>query len=294
MKYLLPFLVLGILLIAACGGSRSDVELQDASPATTSFYHGGPVMTNPVNVYVIWYGDWKGNEDTSEVVNYFINHFDSTSYFGIDREYYEELNGEKIQVTNKVQVVENYYVGIPLGMELSSNQGVPDVVANTITQYGLTPDPDGLYLILTDQAVKVDTICEGVCGWHNHTIVQGVDVVFSVVGNTDRCPKICSGQAWSGPDGGLIPSPNNNWAADGMANVITHEISESLSDPHLNAWFQSGAEIGDLCAWNFGTVYVTSNGGYANIKVGDKDYLIQQMWTLDPDVDAGGQCGMQP
>src|SRR6266446_5244044 len=28
-------------------------------------YHNGPLMTDPVNIYYIWYGNWSGNTATS-------------------------------------------------------------------------------------------------------------------------------------------------------------------------------------------------------------------------------------
>ena len=31
-------------------------------------------------------------------------------------------------------------------------------------------------------------------------------------------------------------SPNNNAEADGMASIISHELTEAVTDPELNAW----------------------------------------------------------
>ncbi|HEV8105717.1 MAG TPA: hypothetical protein VGP69_18445, partial [Gaiellaceae bacterium] len=37
-----------------------------------------------------------------------------------------------------------------------------------------------------------------------------------------------------------------------LANVSGHELSEALTDPHGDAWFDSsGAENADKCAWTF-------------------------------------------
>jgi PKD repeat protein len=68
-------------------------------------------------------------------------------------------------------------------------------------------------------------------------------------------------------------------AADAVINVLAHEIEESTTDYALNAWFDlSGQENADKCAWNFGATY--SNGtGTANMKIGTKDFLIQQNWV---------------
>ena len=71
-----------------------------------------------------------------------------------------------------------------------------------------------------------------------------------------------------------------------MASIIAHELEEAVTDPHLNAWYDSrGAENADKCAWTFGTTY-TANGASANMKLGARDYLIQQNWVNA----AGGYC----
>jgi hypothetical protein len=43
-----------------------------------------------------------------------------------------------------------------------------------------------------------------------------------------------------------------------LANVSGHELSEALTDPRLNAWYDaSGAENSDKCAWAFGPTLLT-------------------------------------
>lgn len=69
---------------------------------------------------------------------------------------------------------------------------------------------------------------------------------------------------------GGTPSPNDDAAADTAATSSSHELSEMITDPLLNAWITaSGNEIGDLCAYNYGAN--TWNGGHAN-----------QVWNGNP------------
>jgi hypothetical protein len=50
------------------------------------------------------------------------------------------------------------------------------------------------------------------------------------------------------------PSPHNNPLADAAATGASHEMTEAITDPELNAWYTtSGSEIGDLCAYQYGT-----------------------------------------
>ena len=49
---------------------------------------------------------------------------------------------------------------------------------------------------------------------------------------------------------------------DGLANVSGHEFSEMMTDPQLNAWYDSqGSENSDKCTWTFGSSSVTFKNG---------------------------------
>jgi hypothetical protein len=84
-------------------------------------------------------------------------------------------------------------------------------------------------------------------------------------------------------------SPNGNPAGDAMISVIAHELEEAVTDPDLNAWFDSrGYENADKCAWTFGSTYTVANGSIANMKLGGLDFLIQRNWVNA----SGGYCGL--
>ncbi|MBV9258282.1 MAG: hypothetical protein JO215_09710, partial [Ktedonobacteraceae bacterium] len=69
-------------------------------------------------------------------------------------------------------------------------------------------------------------------------------------------------------------SPNGD-DADQTINVTSHEQMEAATDPLLNAWIDSsGAEIGDKCAWQFGST--ASDGSDVNWN-GDP-YIVQEEW----------------
>ena len=72
-----------------------------------------------------------------------------------------------------------------------------------------------------------------------------------------------------------------------MASIIAHELEEAVSDPDLNAWFDSsGAENADKCAWKFGpTTGSIGSGGY-NQTFGANHWLIQMNWENS----RGGGC----
>ena len=109
---------------------------------------------------------------------------------------------------------------------------------------------------------------------------QGTNIKYAFIGNADRCPASCAAQT---------VGPNNTTGADAMASVISHELEESVTDPNLNAWYDSaGNENADKCAWTFGTTYTTPNGAKANMFLGGRDYLIQRNWVNA----SGGYCAL--
>jgi len=64
----------------------------------------------------------------------------------------------------------------------------------------------------------------------------------------------------AGCDPKYVGSPYSQGLA-AVANVSGHELSEALTDPLLDAWYdQQGAENSDKCAWTFGPAVTFSNG----------------------------------
>jgi hypothetical protein len=71
------------------------------------------------------------------------------------------------------------------------------------------------------------------------------------------------------------PSPSGHVPADAETSIASHEITEAITDPFLNAWFDSsGNEIGDLCAYNYGAN--GWDGGLANQQWNGNFYEVQQ------------------
>ena len=238
------------------------------------FYHGGPLLTNGTNVYLIWYGDWSGNTATS-ILTELAQSIGGSSYFNINTSYYDASN---VHVANSVtymgSTTDNYTRGAALG-----DAAVQAVVASSITSGRLPSDPRGVYFVLTSADVnETSGFCTQYCGWHSHASIAGASIKYAFVGNPDRCPNACEQQT---------TSPNGNAGADGMASIITHELEEAVTDPNLNAWYdRRGQENADKCAWTFGQTFTASNGSLYNMVLGPRQYLIQRNW-----VNAlGGYC----
>ena len=77
----------------------------------------------------------------------------------------------------------------------------------------------------------------------------------------------------------IEPSPNGN-DADATLNVTSHEHNEAITDPLGTAWYDSvGYEVGDKCAWTFGTQQGSTPHGAYNQAIGSGVYELQQEWS---------------
>jgi hypothetical protein len=237
--------------------------------------HGGPVILGTTNVYYIWYGNWAGNTGTT-ILTDFANGIGGSPYFNINTTY---NNSAGTKVSNSVHYAGSTTDSYSQGTSLS-DAAIQTVVSSAITSGRLPKDTNAVYFVLTSSDVTASSgFCTQYCGWHTHGTISGSDIKYSFVGNPDRCPSACADQT---------VGPNGNAGADGMASIVAHELEEAVTDPDLNAWYDTrGAENADKCAWTFGTTY-TANGALANVKLGTRDFLIQRNWVNA----AGGYCSM--
>lgn len=82
-------------------------------------------------------------------------------------------------------------------------------------------------------------------------------------------PKVC----W---DGG--PSPSGDIAIDSALDTSSHELTEAITDPAGNAWFNpSAGEIGDICNFTFGPSKF--DGGKANQNWNGKFFRLQEEYS---------------
>ncbi|CAF1216508.1 unnamed protein product [Rotaria sp. Silwood1] len=239
-----------------------DVD-QKASIARSSVlpitYHGGPVMNNPV-VYVIWYGNWTANNGTTIIENFLIG-LGSTLWWNITRAY-----NNTSPIIFGGSTTDSYSQGKRLTQSL-----VLAIVKLAINSMALPNDTNGIYFVLTSADCTEEWFCWTACGWHDFD--NSTNLKYSWVGNSEQlCPKRCSIQ---------LVSPNGNFAADAMVSVIAHEASETVSDPYINAWYDSNCEENaDKCAWTFGSASLLSNNAYYNMIVNGFKYMVQQNWRL--------------
>jgi len=240
-----------------------------AVPPSPITYHGGPVMLGTTNVYLIWYGDWAEDRAAQNLIPEFVTRVGGTKWFNINTTYNNKA-GQR--VTNAV-----HYAGHAANTstyKTLNDANVQSVVTNAIDSGALPKDAHGVYFVLTAPDVKETSgFCSKYCGWHTHMSLNGTDIKYAFVGNPSRqCANACEAQT--------TRSPNGDAGTDGMVSTIAHELSEAVTDPDLNAWFDSaGDENADKCAWQFGAMFAATNGASANVNVGTRQWLIQENWV---------------
>ncbi|HEX5431704.1 MAG TPA: hypothetical protein VFW83_07045 [Bryobacteraceae bacterium] len=249
------------------------------------FYHGGPVMLGTVNVYYIWYGNWQPCTGSTPAASTCIltdlaNSIGGSPYFLINSTYYQGSPAVYIggQVHYAGSATDNYSQGTSL-----NDNAVASIVSSAIASGQMGPaDANGVYFVFTSSDVsETSGFCNQYCGWHTYGTLGSLNVKFAFVGDPDKCPTACEEQT--------LVSPNGNTGADGMASIVAHELSEAVTDPNLNAWYdRRGQENADKCAWKFGSTYDPGNGSQANVQLGSRYFLLQQIW-LNAN---GGLCAL--
>jgi len=255
-------------------------------------YHDGPVMIGSSNVYLIWYGCWDnncglvGDVATQLILSDFAVSVGSSPYFQILPTYPNAYGqGPSGALLFGGSVVDQYSHGFEL--TASDLQGI---VADQINGNQLPPDPAGIYVVLASADVSSPTtgFCVASAQPHHGTgFANGSLFRYAFVGNPTRCPSVGAPQFFA--NGTLLPTPNGSLAADAMANTLAHVLNTTITNPNGNAWFDRyGLQNADKCDGQFGPTYLTASGARANLKLGQRDYLIQENW-----VNSGkGRCAL--
>jgi len=265
-------------------GKGLDVAFDPNPPARTKNkldYHNGPIMPGTQHIYTILYGTW-GDPDTStnaNIVTYPLWNFCGQPYTNMWRAYTDYLGRAPLGcILFSPPVVDAYSHGATL-----SDADVADIVRQQLAANPFLDDPDAIFLVIS--SVDVANPGYGVtnCGWHGRFDYNGVSRRIGYLGWPERAATNCA------PFG---VGPNGTVGADANASHIIGLLSDIVTDPDLNAWSDKiGLEMADKCVWTYGTTYEAPNGKPANLKLGARDFLLQQLWVPNRN---GGVCAMRP
>lgn len=249
----------GIGTLATTGVPRTRYKIE--------YQSWGRIMPGASNVYFIWYGNWSGDPAVNILSDLAIS-LGGSSYFRIGTRY-GDVNGEAPNggLVFGGSVYDLYSRGSTL-----SDTDIRDILINQLDGGGLPQDSRGIYVVLATPDVWASSGLDvSYCAFHDFTRYYGTNLAYVFVGGPARAPTLCSPQQLS---------PNGDYNADAMASLLAAELFNSVTDPDRSAWYDRlGLEAADKCAWNYGTTYQAANGARANIRLGQRDYLLQQLWV---------------
>lgn len=252
------------------------LKAQRAGKRQTILYHGGPVMIASTNLYVVYYGAFTANQHA--ILDTFLENLGGSPAFNVNTEYYNAANQHVQNILNYSPASASYDDAYSLGKNLSGSF-VTSILHNAVAAGHLPADVNGIYLLTVSPDVKLPNSVW--CAYHSlsNAIVSGEDIKYALA--ADPPPSIlssCSGNLATFHD---TTSPNGDIGIDEVVDSLIHEISETVTDPDLNAWYtSSGNEVGDLCNFVYGTTFLAPNGSHANHTFGGRDYLAQEIWSM--------------
>jgi hypothetical protein len=206
-------------------------------------YNGGPVLKgNPVPFYLIWYGNWNSTGSNTAATQTLVEHFVST-LGGTPYELVATTYGD-----NTGNASGNVSLGGAINVFSSTNlsdASLQTTVSNALNSGALPRDSNGIYFVISSSNInETSGFCTKYCGFHTHATINSVDIKYAFIGNPDRCPSGCEAQT-TGPNSPSVGSGG----ADGIIFQLAGRQFDSITDPDLNAWFDSsGREAVEKCA----------------------------------------------
>lgn len=242
----------------------------------TILYHGGPVMAASTTLYVVYYGSFTSTQHS--ILDTFLQNLGGTGAYNVNTEYYDAQNQHVQNVLNYNPSSDSYDDAYSLGKTLSGNFDTT-ILHNAVAAGHLPTDTNGIYILTVSPDVKLPSNVW--CAYHTNTnaIVSGEDIKYALAADPPAGSILnsCSGNIATFHD---KTSPNGDIGMDEVVDSLIHEISETVTDPDLNAWYTSnGSEVGDLCNFIYGTTFLAPNGSHANHTFGGRDYLAQEIWS---------------
>jgi hypothetical protein len=243
----------------------------------TIVYHGGPVMAAATTLYVIYYGHFSANQHN--ILDTFLENLGGSAAYNVNTEYYDS-QGQYVQnVLNYTPSADSYDDPYSIGKSLNGNFDTT-LIHDAIVGRHLPADANGIYILTISPDVRLPNTVW--CAYHydSNSIVAGENIKYAVAADPPKpILNSCSGNFANYHD---TTSPNGDVGMDEVVDSLIHEISETVTDPDIDAWFTSnGSEVADLCDFVYGPTFLAPNGSHANHTFGSRNYLAQEIWSME-------------
>jgi hypothetical protein len=287
-------------------GARSLAPLLVPGPLA---YNGGPIMPN-VTTYAIFWVPPKLQDGTPTgmspnyrpILKKFLMDYPAHGIDNNNTQYYQHISGITTYIHNAGKfggafVDTSHYPAS--GCTDSARPGgcltdhqIQNEIKKVMALAGWTGGLNHMFLLFTSDGegscfTAASTTCAyvtsisnpGYCAYHGFFSTATSTVIYGNEPYGDL--SVCQASS--------IPSPNGDAVADAAASTASHELTEATTDPLINAWYDaSGFEIGDLCAYTYGS-YTWGSSNANEMWNGDL-YVLQ----MEYDNHAGGCVQVGP
>lgn len=238
-------------------------------------YDGGPVMTGPLSVYLLWYGK-SSSTHMSRVIT-FARYLSGSSWFDMMTTF-TDARGRRIAATYPV-VAAAFDDQYSLGKTLSQSDA-QTFIRRSIDNGRLPWDPNGVYMILPANDVTVqNSPSNPKCGERSRFNFRGAPIKYTVMYNPSApgTDPRCNIFRFDGR------SPNGNTTTDSMIYYLAHEFAEALVSPELNGWRVRSSdgtteEVADACVKLPLGEERTPSGARYNVVLGGRYYWLRSIF----------------
>jgi hypothetical protein len=270
-------------------GTTKPIGTIVANAAAPLTYHGGPVLhsNKPYAIYWIPAGRVIPKSFQGSANNFFTNlaadSFKNTNAYSVEEQFGDSAGFVTSDVAFGGSTVDTTPLpangcSYPTVAVCLTDAQLQTEINNVITAKGWPRGTAGrapIYFLFTPPNVgscfdSTATSCafRDYCAYHSFF---GTGTGTTIYANHPFLYK------WSGCD--PVNSPNGD-SFDAVASAVAHEHRESMTDPLLNAWFDSsGNEGSDKCNFNFGAALGNNGIGNYNQIINGDQYWQQMEWS---------------
>lgn len=254
------FFVLLLLLAGCASTAPANIPVPAPTPYTPPTpketlelsFHGGTVLHNAKTVAVFWGESWPGDQsDKIGGIQSLLQGLGGSDYIAVTNQYGDRPNSVGAGASYDRSIFD--FSAAP-SLQISDTNALGQEICK-LTNF--QPDINTIYLVYADTPPPIDGTTGKVsdCGWHSSFWCEWngtkTTATMAYLPNLDAVENCSPDDTATTHSAGLAA----------VASVTAHEISESITNPYGNGWYDeegttlcvSGqqCEIGDKCAWTF-------------------------------------------